>query len=434
MNNPSSVTVIGLGYVGLPLALAFAAELPTTGLDIDGSRVEELLAGVDRNREVPEGVIKSSAVSFTTENSCVANAEFIVVTVSTPVTEDYKPDLSLLESASEMIGTRLRDRSSDLPSPIIVFESTTYPGCTEDFCGPIIERESGLKSGEGFFLGYSPERTNFGDGEHTLETVIKVVSGQTPEVTQVVSEMYGRIAKAGTHLAVDIRTAEASKVIENVQRDLNIALFNELAIIFDRMGIRSSDVFDAAATKWNFHRYQPGLVGGHCNPVDPYYLTYSAAKLGYDAEVILGGRTVNESMPGYIAAKTEQLAIESGIEPGRSSVLVLGATFKKDVVDTRNSKSITLANRLTSVFRTVHVYDPHVESTDSDQELFSAVDDPFSSDTIYDVVILAVAHADFAELETRFGELLSENGVIVNATGSASDIDTRESPAVYWSL
>jgi UDP-N-acetyl-D-galactosamine dehydrogenase len=263
MNEPASVVVIGLGYVGLPLALAFSKEFPTTGFDVDTSRVDELLAGVDCNQELSSVELLSSKLRFARESSCISDAEFIVVTVPTPVTCDYEPDLGMLYSASELIGTRLTERSINLRPPIIVFESTTYPGCTEEFCGPVIEDASGLKSGEGFFLGYSPERTNFGDDTHTVETVVKVVAGQTPEVAELVSDVYGKIVKAGTYMAVNIKTAEASKVIENIQRDLNIALFNELAMIFDKMGIRSVDAFDAAATKWNFHRYQPGLVGGN---------------------------------------------------------------------------------------------------------------------------------------------------------------------------
>lgn len=249
--------------------MAFAKKLPTTGFDVFQALFDELRAGTDRNREVPEAEITESDLKVPADASCITDAEFIVVTVPTPVTEDHKPNLSLLESANSLIGVRLRERSANLPAPIIVFESTTYPGCTEEFCGPIIERESGLKSGEGFFLGYSPERTNFGDAEHNLQTVVKVVSGQTSEVAQVVDDTYGLIAKAGTHMAANIRSAEASKVIENVQRDLNIALFNELSMNFDRMGIQSADVFDAAVTKWNFHRYQPGLVGGTAYPWIP---------------------------------------------------------------------------------------------------------------------------------------------------------------------
>ena len=260
MNRPASVVVIGLGYVGLPLALAFSKEFPTTGFDSDISRLQELSVGVDRNHELSNPELTSSKLRLAKESSCITDAEFIVVAVPTPVSQNHEPDLRMLRSASELIGTRLGERSNNLRAPIVVFESTTYPGCTEEFCGPLIEQTSGLVSGSDFFLGYSPERTNFGDDTHTVETVIKVVSGQTPEVADFISETYGRIAKAGTHMAANIKIAEASKVIENIQRDLNIALFNELAMIFDRMSIHSADVFDAAATKWNFHRYQPGSV------------------------------------------------------------------------------------------------------------------------------------------------------------------------------
>ena len=294
MNLPSNLVVIGLGYVGLPLALAFSKEISTTGFDVDTSRVDELLAGVDRNNELSSAELSSSKLSFTKESSCISDAEFIVVAVPTPITESYKPDLGMLKSASELIGNQLREREKNLSPVVVVFESTTYPGCTEEFCGPLIEKASGLKSGVDFFLGYAPERTNFGDGIHTLETIVKVVSGQTPEVAELVSEIYGRVVKAGIHKAVNIKTAEASKLIENIQRDLNIALFNEFAVIFDKMNIRSSDVFDAAATKWNFHRYHPGLVGGHCIPVDPYYMTYASSELGYDARLVLAGRDMNE--------------------------------------------------------------------------------------------------------------------------------------------
>ena len=418
--------------MGLPLALAFAEELPTTGLDIAGSRVEELLRGFDRNREVPEDIITSSSVSLTADDSCVTDSDFIVVTVPTPVTADHKPDLSLLESASAMIGIRLRSRSSELPTPIIVFESTTYPGCTEDFCGPIIERNSGLKSGEGFFLGYSPERTNFGDQAHTLETVIKVISGQTPEVAQVVGDIYGLIAKAGTHLAADIRTAEASKVIENIQRDLNIALFNELAIIFDRMNINSSDVFDAAATKWNFHRYLPGLVGGHCIPVDPYYLTHAASETGFEANVVLAGRAVNESMAEYVASKATALLQERGIDPASGSVLVLGATFKNDVVDIRNSKAITLAEHLSKRFGQVDVYDPNVQELNGSG--FDQVGDPASARATYTVVVLAVAHSQFDLLVSRLDDFVSPGGLVLDVAGMLDQETVSAMRTPVWSL
>jgi UDP-N-acetyl-D-glucosamine/UDP-N-acetyl-D-galactosamine dehydrogenase len=424
---PSDVTVVGLGYVGLPIALAFAAELPTTGFDNDKSRIEQLRAGNDRNREVESSLISSSKLILTADESCVSEADFIVVTVPTPVTEDNRPDLSLLESASSMIGRCLRDRSSNASTPIIVFESTTYPGCTEDFCGPLIERESGLVSGEGFVLGYSPERTNFGDIEHTLETVVKVVSGQNDEAAQVVSDVYSRIAKAGVHMAPNIKTAEASKVIENVQRDLNIALFNESAMIFDRMGIKSSDVFDAASTKWNFHRYQPGLVGGHCIPVDPYYLTYAAEQAGYVADVILAGRSVNERMVHRIAEKIQQLTTEYGQSPNDVEVLVLGQTFKGDVADFRNSKAILLSDALVGSFKSVTTFDPYRENSDANR-------DPFVGDTRFGVVVLAVLHSHFVESIVAVRDLVAPDGVLVDLTGSFDSSHMLDFDGHFWKL
>jgi UDP-N-acetyl-D-glucosamine/UDP-N-acetyl-D-galactosamine dehydrogenase len=427
VKTPSDVIVIGLGYVGLPLALAFAAEFSTTGFDNDVTRVKQLRSGNDRNREVDAVLITSSELVLTADESCVTDADFIVVTVPTPVTEDNLPDLSLLESASVMIGRCLRNRSSESEAPVIVFESTTYPGCTEEFCGQIIERESGLKSGEGFVLGYSPERTNFGDAEHTLETVVKVVSGQTAEGARVVSDVYSRIAKAGVHLAPNIKTAEASKVIENVQRDLNIALFNESTMIFDRMGIDSSDVFDAAGTKWNFHRYQPGLVGGHCIPVDPYYLTYAAEQVGYVADVILAGRSVNEGMVPRIVEKIQQLATESGQSPKDVEVLVLGQTFKGDVADFRNSKAILLSDAMAGPFKSVTVFDPYGEKSDANR-------DPFEGDATFGVVVLAVAHSQFVESISAVRDLVVPDGVMVDLTGSIESSHMVGSDVHFWKL
>ena len=427
MKHSTDVTVVGLGYVGLPLVLAFANELPTTGFDVDVSRIAELSAGSDRNREIPDEMLESSAAILTTDPTCITDASLIVVTVPTPVTEDNQPDLSLLDSASALIGRQLRDRDSNLPAPIVVYESTTYPGCTEGFCGPIIERESGLKYGEGFFLGYSPERTNFGDEEHTLQTVIKVVSGSTPEVAEVVGDTYGVIAKAGIHMAPDIRTAEASKVIENVQRDLNIALFNELAMIFDRMEINSSDVFEAAGTKWNFHRYKPGLVGGHCIPVDPYYLTHAAANVGYEAKVILAGRDVSERMVEFIADKVQLLVTANGQELDQVDVLVLGQTFKSDVADIRNSKSAVLGKMLSDRFEKVDIFDP-VEST------FTNISDPFENDKSYDVVVLAVSHAQFSSSSRSIVDLVGDAGIFIDLTSTVNRRGFHESDVRLWSL
>ncbi|MDA1280891.1 MAG: nucleotide sugar dehydrogenase [Chloroflexi bacterium] len=424
---PSSVVVVGLGYVGLPLALAFSKKLSTIGFDVDVARIDELLAGFDRNREASVAEIASTALKMTTDASCIADADFIIITVPTPVTADNKPDLSLLESACTVIGSQLRNRSGDASAPIIVFESTTYPGCTEDYCGPIIERESGRKAGEEFFLGYSPERTNFGDAEHTLETVIKVVSGQTADVGKVVGDTYHLIAKAGVYLAPDIKTAEASKVIENVQRDLNIALFNELAIIFDRMDIRSSEVFEAASTKWNFHRYRPGLVGGHCIPVDPYYLTHAAAEVGYDAEVVLAGRAVNEKMPAFIVEKIGFLIASAGQDPAEVTVLVLGQTFKQDVTDSRNSKAVVLARLMNATFGLVDIYDPFIPELSTSPTLFENVKQ-------YDVVVLAVPHTEFSNNPEWIVELCQENGLIFDIGGAIDPDLVKRHHRRYWTL
>lgn len=427
LKTPSDVTVVGLGYVGLPLALAFAAKLHTTGFDNDASRIEELRCGKDRNLEVDYDSIKSSKLKLTYDDSCVAEASFIVVSVPTPITAEYQPELKFLESASAMIGRGLRYRSPERQVPIIVFESTTYPGCTEDFCGPIIERESRLKSGEGFLLGYSPERTNFGDTEHTLETVIKVVAGQTETAARVVKDVYSKIAKSGVHMVPNIKTAEASKVIENVQRDLNIALFNETAMIFDRMGINSSDVFGAAGTKWNFHKYQPGLVGGHCIPVDPYYLTYAAQKIGYEANVILAGRGVNERMVEDVVNKIMELIASVDRDEDSSSVLVLGQTFKSDVADFRNSKARHLAETLSSRFASVRVYDPYGAKSDINRN-------PICGASKYDVVVLAVGHSEFLSSIDDIADLVEPDGVFVDLTGNTSSTQFDDLGFRYWGL
>jgi len=434
MNLPSNLVVIGLGYVGLPLALAFSKEISTTGFDVDTSRVDELLAGVDRNNELSSAELSSSKLSFTKESSCISDAEFIVVAVPTPVTKSYKPDLGMLKSASELIGNQLRERGKNLSPVIVVFESTTYPGCTEEFCGPLIEKASGLKSGVDFFLGYAPERTNFGDGIHTLETIVKVVSGQTPEVAELVSEIYGRVVKAGIHKAVNIKTAEASKLIENIQRDLNIALFNEFAVIFDKMNIRSSDVFDAAATKWNFHRYHPGLVGGHCIPVDPYYMTYASSELGYDARLVLAGRDMNERMAEFIADKVFGLINSITGDQAKASVLLLGLAFKPNVSDSRNSKVMTLVNLLLDRDLIVDVYDPFVQHRLSGGIDYRMIENPLSSNKEYDAVILAVPHDIFLNHKNRIIELVTAGGLVVDL---GTDLDQSAVESVgktYWSL
>ena len=396
--------------------------------------MEELLTGVDRNQEVSTAELSVSTLNLTTKSSCISDAEFIVVAVPTPVTGDYEPDLHMLYSASQLIGDRLRDRSTYLQPPIIVFESTTYPGCTEEFCAPVIEKASDMKSGEDFFLGYSPERTNFGDDTHTLETVVKVVSGQTFEVAELVKDVYGKIAKAGTYMASNIKTAEASKVIENIQRDLNIALFNELAMIFDRMDIRSADVFDAAATKWNFHRYQPGLVGGHCIPVDPYYLTYASSKLGYDAHIVLAGRDVNERVAEFTANKVLTLISSAASSASKPSILLLGMTFKPNVSDLRNSKALTLSRLLFEQNLTVEFYDPVAADRFPEDIGCRLFEDPFISNKTYDAVILAVPHDVFMAKKTCIVDLVNPGGVIVDLVSALDQFDIESLGKIYWSL
>ena len=333
-----------------------------------------------------------------------------------------------------MIGSSLRDRSKNLTAPIIVFESTTYPGCTEEFCGPIIEDASGLDSGTDFFLGYSPERTNFGDRAHTVETVVKVVSGQTPQVTELIRATYGQIVSAGIHVAANIKTAEASKVIENVQRDLNIALFNELAMIFDRMGIRSSDVFGAASTKWNFHPYEPGLVGGHCIPVDPYYLTHASSKLGYDASVVLAGREVNERVPDFLANKVLTLIPSSTRGKFSPSVLLLGLTFKPNVFDIRNSKALELADLLIERDVALEVYDPIGRISKKNSADYRFVDDPFEYSKTYDAVVFAVSHDVLLERKTDIVNLVKIGGLVVDLVSALDQSDIESYGRTYWSL
>jgi len=428
---PSSVIVVGLGYVGLPLALSFSKKLPTIGFDVDNDRVKALQNGVDHNSEVDAREILSSDLMVTSDPACISDAEFIIVTVPTPITDDHKPDLRMLESASVLIGNQLRGRRANLPAPIIVFESTTYPGCTEEFCAPLIEAASGLRSGAGFTLGYSPERTNFGDSEHTLENVIKVVSGQTPKITDVIAYIYGLIASAGVYVAENIRTAEASKVIENIQRDLNIALFNELAMLFDRMNIRSSDVFDAAATKWNFHRYKPGIVGGHCIPVDPYYLTYKAESLGMESEIVLAGRSVNEKMTDFIAGKIIKLLGKNKVNHENLIILVLGQTFKSDVADIRNSKAILLVAAIEREGVEVSVYDPLV-SDPSDKALRRTITNPFDSNELYDAVIVATPHQQFLDRQEDIPSLVKSGGFVVDVCGSLDKDNVMKKGRYYW--
>jgi nucleotide sugar dehydrogenase len=432
---PRQLCVVGLGYVGLPLAVAFAKHLPTVGFDIDGQRVAELERGYDRNGEVPLEALRAFRLRFTTDPESLRESDFIIVTVPTPVDRAKRPDLSHLTEASRLIGRHLQRGAT------VVYESTVYPGCTEEVCIPILERESGLKAGVDFKVGYSPERINPGDPEHTLENVVKVVAGQDAETTELLARVYGLVVRAGIYRAPDIRTAEAAKVIENVQRDLNIALMNELAMLFHRMGLNTWEVLAAARTKWNFLPFEPGLVGGHCIPVDPYYLTHKAQEVGYYPEVILAGRRINDAMGRYVAEQTVKLLIRAGRPVRGARVLVLGVTFKENVRDARNSRVLDLVQELEGYGCAVDVHDPCVGEIDRERLSLNFVDDPFERRPEgYDAVVLAVPHRAFRAREwaaylALFGD--TRPGVFVDVKGVFREAaKSRGNPheVIYWSL
>jgi UDP-N-acetyl-D-galactosamine dehydrogenase len=378
------IVVVGLGYVGLPLAVALAKSFETVGIDIDPTRIAELERCHDRTNEIEPTRLAESSLSFTSDPAAVTPADIYIVTVPTPVDSNNQPDLSIIESASRMVGRMLTvDRR-----PIVCFESTVYPGVTEDVCGPILEQVSSLTRGRDFFLGYSPERINPGDREHTIDRITKVVAGENPDVAARLAAVYGAVTSGGTYVAVSIKVAEAAKVIENAQRDINIAFMNEITRIFSLMDISVWDVLKAAGTKWNFLPFQPGLVGGHCIGVDPYYLAHCAASLGHDPAVILSGRAINDGMALWVA---DQLSAR--VEAG-SRILVLGLTFKEDVPDLRNSKVAELVVRLTSLGHQVDVADPRASPAEAAHEygLTLAAAPPRG---IYDAVLLAVPHEEY---------------------------------------
>ena len=385
-----SIAVVGLGYVGLPLAVAFGKKAPVIGFDISRRRIEELQRREDHTHEVSPADLAESHVEYTTDPAALKRADFIIVTVPTPVDDARQPDLSCLVSASELVGPQLR------PGAIVVFESTVYPGVTEDVCVPALERASGRVCGRDFKVGYSPERINPGDKEHTLARVVKVVAGMDAETLEIVAEVYGLVAVRGVFKAASIKTAEATKVIENTQRDLNIALMNELAMIFHRMGLDTSQVLEAAATKWNFLPFKPGLVGGHCISVDPYYLTQKAERLGYHPQVILAGRRINDGMGKYVAEQTIKLLVNQEISVRQARVAVLGITFKENVPDIRNSKVVDIVRELSEYGITCVIHDPLASAEETQHEYGLALS-PESAIGGSDAVILAVPHKAFLE-------------------------------------
>ena len=384
--------VIGLGYVGLPLAVEFGKRFPVTGFDVNAHRIAELRAGRDSSLEVEPAELKAAThLRCTDVEADLADCNVYIVTVPTPIDEFKSPDLRPVESASRTLGRVLK------PGDVAVFESTVYPGCTEEVCVPIMEEISGLRFNQDFFVGYSPERINPGDKEHRVTTIRKVTSGSTPEVADFVDTLYRSIITAGTHKASSIKVAEAAKVIENTQRDVNIALINELALIFKRLGIDTLEVLEAAGSKWNFLPFRPGLVGGHCIGVDPYYLTHKAQAIGYHPEMILAGRRINDSMGHYVAHETIKLMIKRGMPIAGARTLVLGLTFKENCPDLRNTRVVDIVAELRSFGVRVDVHDPWIDSAEAEHEYgIRPVTEPEAG--VYDAIIVAVAHRQFREL------------------------------------
>jgi UDP-N-acetyl-D-galactosamine dehydrogenase len=390
--NNLRIGVVGLGYVGLPLAAEFGRRFPTVGFDLKQERIEELEAGHDSTLETSDEELRAAThLRYTTNASDLADCNFYVVTVPTPIGNNNQPLLNHLRAASETIGRVLAK------GDIVVYESTVYPGATEEFCVPILEEISGLKMNEDFYVGYSPERINPGDKEHRLPTILKVTSGSTPEAAEFIDGVYQSIITAGTYRASSIKVAEAAKVIENTQRDVNIALINELAMIFDRVGIDTEEVLLAAGTKWNFLPFRPGLVGGHCIGVDPYYLTHKAEQLGHHPQMILAGRRINDNMSEYVASQVVKCMLKKKIQPLDARVLVMGLTFKENCPDVRNTKVVDIVTELGSYGASVDVWDPWVDPAEAKAEYgIDLVDEP--REGAYDVVIIAVAHNQFKEL------------------------------------
>jgi UDP-N-acetyl-D-galactosamine dehydrogenase len=405
------VGIIGLGYVGLPLAIEFGKVLDVIGFDINKERIDELKGGHDRTREVESDELRSvTRLKYSSQQSELKEVNYFIITVPTPVDEFKKPDLRPLESASKTVGAVLKK------GDIVIYESTVYPGCTEEVCVPVLEKVSGLKFNVDFFCGYSPERINPGDKQHRVTTIKKVTSGSTPEVAEKVDKLYPKIVKAGTHKASSIKVAEAAKVIENSQRDVNIAFVNELALIFERIGIDTHEVLEAAGTKWNFLPFKPGLVGGHCIGVDPYYLTHKAESLGYHPEVILSGRRINDNMGVYIANRVVKLMSQNELPIHKANVLVLGITFKENCPDIRNSRVIDVIRELQSFGTQVDVYDPQASSEEVMHEYgLSLIAAP---DKKYHAIVMAVSHTEFAELDWK--SLAGEKTVIYDVKGQVS--------------
>jgi UDP-N-acetyl-D-galactosamine dehydrogenase len=424
IDKKEKLAVIGLGYVGLPIALEFAKKIAVIGFDINANRIELMKNGIDPSNELDKKAFENCDIEFTNSLDILRQAKFFIVAVPTPVDEYNVPDLTPVQKASETIGKVIKQ------GDYVVFESTVYPGCTEEDCLPVIERISGLKMGVDFKLGYSPERINPGDKTHTLSKIVKVVSGCDQEALDTIARVYELVVEAGVHKASSIKVAEAAKIIENTQRDLNIALMNELSIIFDRMNINTFEVLEAAGTKWNFLKFYPGLVGGHCIGVDPYYLTYKAQKLGYNPQVILAGRSINDNMAGHIARKVLMHLIRNVGDVRMAKILVKGATFKENVSDIRNSKVADIIRELKEFCLHIDVEDPFADSSELQHEYGFSLAEKVANN--YDAVIVAVPHEPYLSLDDDYFSSVSKpSALVVDIKGIYRNKITNR---FYWSL
>ncbi len=424
-----TIAVIGLGYVGLPLVIEFGKHERTLGFDVSVDKVESCIRGVDPSRELPDEEMRTAVhAEYTTDPAKLAEADFIIVAVPTPVDNAHRPDFSPLIGASSSVGKYMKK------GVVVIYESTVYPGATEEVCVPVLEKESGLKWGQDFFIGYSPERINPGDREHTLTRVIKVVAGDTPATLDKVAKLYERIVKPGVHRTSSIKAAEASKVIENTQRDLNIALMNELAIIFDKIGIDTLEVLEAAGSKWNFLNFRPGLVGGHCIGVDPYYLTYKAETMGYHPQVILAGRRINDGMGKYVAEQTVKHIIQGGRQVKRARVNLLGLTFKEDCADIRNTKVMDILNELKSFGVEVFVHDPVADPAEVLHE-YGVKLVPWDELPQADALIVAVSHEEYIKmpLETMASKV-AQGGSFIDVKSKFDQSAIESSALRVWRL
>lgn len=429
LQGEEKISLVGLGYVGMPIAVSFARKIKVIGFDLNRAKVELYQQGIDPTREVGNDVIKNTTVEFTCDETKLRESKFHIVAVPTPVRDDHTPDLTPVEGASRTIGQNL------VKGSIVVFESTVYPGVTEDVCVPILEKESGLKCGEDFFVGYSPERINPGDKVHRLETIVKIVSGMNEEVLDIIAKVYELVVEAGVYKAESIRVAEAAKVIENSQRDINIAFMNELSIIFNKMNIDTKAVLEAAGTKWNFLNFRPGLVGGHCIGVDPYYLTYKAEQMGYHSQIILSGRRINDDMGKYVTENIVKCLIKADKTVKNAKVAILGFTFKEDCPDTRNTKVIDIVKELKEYNITPVIADPSADKAEALHEYgLEFVDMNTIKDM--DVVVLAVGHEQFKSITVeQLGELYGAGDKVLFDIKGLLDRTTYEDAGyIYWRL